>query len=154
MNGFKISLLIALLFAAACGCPQSGSNVKSDFTVERDAACAAVEGCDPEFMASVPVYLVEDVRETNLCESDRAVGCFCENFACQSVLVNAHPVALETAECKANFAAERCLETVSMIMLHEYVHAAYASVGDNTHDHPARFWTTLKAAWKSMPKSN
>lgn len=142
-----IALLILSCTVAACGCPKSGPDSRAEFALERDSVCAELEGCDPEFMASVPVYKVDDVLNSGLCDSE-AVGCYCENTSCQTIIVHAKPYQYQDRVCKNAPENPGCWLTVEQTVLHEYTHAAFASVGIDTHDHPPMFNAVLQRAYK------
>jgi hypothetical protein len=119
------------MFCAACSCPATpGSpDTKADWTAQRDAACAVVEGCDPEYLAQVPVHEVSVETTLDVCEG---WGCFCVQPGCAGVILytdmssKGHPP--------------------WSIVLHEYLHAAFYSVDVDTEKHPRVFIDALSDA--------
>lgn len=140
----KYLTIIAALFAGACGCPVnvSGVDTRSDWTAERDAACAAVEGCEPEFMAQVPVFEDELAEVRDICPDD-ARGCFCIGDGCPGVIIVAN-ADVRIAGCAAD--TDNCFYTQSEIVMHEYVHASFRSIGRATADHGPNFELALQRA--------
>ena len=142
----KSVVITVALLASACGCPSNSTNVdtKRAWLAERDAACAAVQGCDSSFVAQVPVYeeALEDMRE--LCDDSNARGCFCVGEHCTGVIMLAD-ADVQIPGCPAE--QENCWYTQSDIVLHEYVHAAMRSAGHTyTGDHPPEFELALQRA--------
>lgn len=132
--GMKSFLLVALMFAAACGCPSSelGTLVSSaKYAEERNAACAAVEGCEPEFMTSVRVIEIVGRDEMKrLCESETSWGCYCPDASgCQTVFL------LDYGPDRRDNSA-----------LHEMVHAALDAVGRSEVGHGPEFESALARA--------
>lgn len=125
--------LLALLLTAACGCPRTEAPaVSSKYSLEMTAACSAVDGCAPAFMASVRVYEARSKDEVEeLCSNEFAYGCFCERPGCASIV-------LLNPSGRANHYDSNAL--------HEAVHAAWASVGAETHEHGPEFEEALVRA--------
>lgn len=132
----KFVMLIAALLTAACGCPAThgAEDIKDEWTAQRDAACAAVDGCDAAFIEQTPVFreALNDVHE--ICDDGR--GCFCGGEGCAGVIVFADTDAQ----------GYRQSDTV----LHEYVHAAFWSHGVDTGAHPPEFLAALARARASI----
>lgn len=132
----KFAALILTALSVACGCPsnETGVDTRALWTVERDAACAAVEGCDADFVADVPVFEadLEYVRE--MCDGGRA--CLCIGVGCPGVILLAD-ADVQIDGCPAS--QESCWYTQHDNIMHEYVHAAFRSVGRATGDHPTDF---------------
>jgi hypothetical protein len=136
-NKFVVTLA---LLVAACNCPANESGVAASsykYATERDAACAAVSGCDREFLESLSVYESEDPARD--CAHKDDVGCFCEATGCATIiLLSCSPL------------DKKCQTLQSATAVHEYVHAAYASIGVDTKDHPPAFKETLKLAKRTI----
>jgi hypothetical protein len=131
------------LLVAACNCPTNQSGVATSgykYTAERDVACAALSSCDREFLDSVPVYESEDPGRD--CQDTDDIGCFCEAVGCVTIIL---------PSCSAF--DEKCEKLQRATAIHEYVHAAYASIGVDTRDHPASFKETLKLAKQTYAKA-
>lgn len=130
---YRAPLLVAMSLLSACGdCPTASIAVGTKYELERDVACAAVDGCASEFMASVRVFEARTKNEVEqACSNDDAFGCFCERVDCRSVIL------LNTGGKTNHYDSNA---------LHEMVHAAWASVGVETHDHPPEFKAALSRA--------
>lgn len=116
--------LLISVFASACGCPDThgAPDVKAQYELERDAACAAVPGCDADYLAEIPVKQWTFEQVSDVCD-DPAVGCFCDRPGCSLIVYAFDPEIARTGKRPQD------------IVLHEYVHAAFYSVGVSTHDH-------------------
>jgi hypothetical protein len=139
----KIGFVVMALVASACGCPVNDSGVDSRqvWTAERDAACAAVEGCDADFVAAVPVYEEALSRVEEICDEGR--GCFCVGDGCPgAILMSDSDVLIDGCDP----AQPNCWYAQHDIALHEYVHAAFRSIGQKTGDHPEHFEIALQRA--------
>ena len=126
------TLLVGSLLglATACSCPTNanGESVSANkYAAERDAACAAVEGCTAEGMAEVRVFEVNTQAEVaELCQISNAYACYCfEAIGCQTIFL------LQNAHANA---------------LHEYVHAALDQIGIDTRSHGELFDRALESA--------
>ena len=132
MDSLKVMLAALFVFAAACGCPSSelGTLRTQKYTSERDAACAAVEGCEADFMASVKVVEVTSVEEIQrVCEQPNADACYClGEDGCQTVFLRDYGPGYSDSNA-----------------LHEMVHAALDSVGKGS-DHGPEFQAALVRA--------
>jgi hypothetical protein len=151
MDGIKkLFTALSTVFMVACGCPDNGTGIdtKHKFVAEAKAACAAVEGCDLEYILDVPVYELTDIRTNELSRCDGALACFCIALGCSGVIqVTDLDKALINDACPPEKAG--CWLTKEEIMVHEYVHASIASIGRGmTIDHPAEFGTAFSKATK------
>jgi hypothetical protein len=136
MQSYLMSLVsVTALCIVACDCPtnDSGIPVQADkYRLERDAACAAVDGCNADFMASVRVYEARTKAEVeDQCSNESAWGCYCERVDCRSIIL------LNPSQLANHYDSNS---------LHEYVHAAFASQGVETNDHPPVFHEALARA--------
>lgn len=124
---------LALTFLSGCYvCPMSDTDATDKYRIYRDAACVAVEPCDPEFMAKVKVYEADKDELSDICNAPEGVrGCYCGKKDCFTIVLAPEYVVTGTA-------------------LHEYIHAAIDSAGikstepDNEHDQ--FFWDSYTKA--------
>ncbi|HET8932620.1 MAG TPA: hypothetical protein VFN67_04230 [Polyangiales bacterium] len=118
--------VVAAQFLSGCNCTSTDSGVAvspNKYAVQRDAACAAVDGCSAEFLASVRVYEVSSASEAKeLCEDEKAWACYCPGVGCHTIIL--------MPDDRGNAA-------------HEYVHAALDSAGIKL-DHGPTFEAALK----------
>jgi len=150
-----VAVVVALSALSACGCVQneSGKTSQEHYTTERDAACAAVEGCDAQFVADVPLYESADPVADGCDEG--AVGCFCHNPGCSGSIVIADQDQ-HMKNCAEDDWSNECVYSQQLIAMHEYVHAAYKSIGKDTHNHGPEFDAALIRAfkiWRKMQKA-
>lgn len=128
----RILSLLLLVATAACACPTTDSGVAvspTKYSAERDAACAAVKGCDLEAMSAVRVFEASTKAEVQrLCDNDKAYACFCPSFGCSVIF-------LLSADGRRDSNA-----------LHEHVHAALDVVGIDSPNHGPVFEQALNRA--------
>lgn len=139
----RLALALALTFAflgVGCGCYENESGVAVSpyaFEVERQAACQAIseiadEPCDMVFLREVRIYEapLEDIPD--LCGEDdpNTRGCFCRGIGCASIIV-----------------PDASVSDRRSTVIHELVHASFASIGRSTADHSADdFWPAWRRA--------
>lgn len=119
-------LLIALVLSGCYVCPSNGDAMPASmFEAERNAACLAVPGCDPEFMRTVRVYRAPLSEMADICNQP-ANACYCGEMNCRTIVIShEHP---EDA-------------------LHEWIHAAIDSAGIlEEEDHGAMWWQYYRDA--------
>jgi hypothetical protein len=133
----KIVVLALAVLALGCACPASESGVAvspSKYAAQRDAACAAVDGCSAEFMGSVRVYEAGAKSEVQeLCDDGQAWACYCPGVGCHTIILMPNDRGNAT---------------------HEFVHAALDSTGVDALDHGPAFETALKKAREALQLEN
>lgn len=141
----KSVVITVALLASACGCPSNSTEIdtKHAWVAERDAACSAVDGCDAAFVAQVPVYEDELEAVRDVCDDSNARGCFCIGAGCSGAIMLAD-ADVQIEGCNSD--TPNCWYTQSDIVLHEYVHAAFRSIGKETTEHPPEF---TEALWRA-----